>query len=322
MIKKPDEVPERMNEDAIPLNANQEETLLETQRELKAAWLRGNHAEARAWAADHSMPSQRLEVAAAVGMLVSKWNLGADDTGSATTFAAPWVNYAAANDLDDRDFLRDEVYWPDIEGTCFLVDASTILTAKHVWVNFVENNADHGSLRAVFGVRQADLGQTALSVDRTDQVYEVAGPAIDTWKDVEGDWIALRLRRDVPVHRFRPLQLSRGSARTASSVVAWGHPQGLALRFAAGEVRAFDASAGMLRCYVDGYGGSSGSPVICEESWAVVGIMVLSPHHTGRVKILTNGDFLSIVSHRDWDNDTKAVAVDVFRDRVLELIGR
>ena len=178
-------------------------------------------------------------------------------------------DYTAAkgNTLCDQNFAQNPSYF--LAGTGFITGSNQFVTAYHVpeYIlkehNFGVDSKTVKKLRIIFNFRQKKTSG-ALEDSIVYEVSEIVRENKDT------DWIVLRTTKGfthTPVTKF---ELAKDIPLAGTPVYVLGHPLGMPLRYAEGELAKSD-SQNQIAALTSGFAGNSGSPVITKDG-KVVGL--------------------------------------------------
>lgn len=146
--------------------------------------------------------------------------------------------------------------------TVFLVAPDLAITAAH---------CTHGNecwdMPIVFGLDHAMAERGSVAADDVYYCAEI----VDSNRFREEDWALMRLDREA--HGLTPLTLRSGAnAREGEAVIGIGHPSGLPLKVSLGGT-VLHVRDEAFTSDLDLFGGSSGGPILSEETGEVVGIL-------------------------------------------------
>lgn len=140
-----------------------------------------------------------------------------------------------------------------------LVAPELILTARH---------CVKADCKAVFGFIAPDGGASPTSVPAGD-VYDCTELFADGGK--AADWALLHLDR--PVTGRTPMVISGERVKSGTPLAVVGYPHGLPVKIAGNAVAIDEGDPVIFKANLDTYHGNSGSPVLDERDWRVVGIL-------------------------------------------------
>ena len=177
-------------------------------------------------------------------------------------------DYTAArgNTLCDKNYAQNPSYF--LAGTGFITGSNQFVTAYHVpeYIlkehNFGVDSKTVKKLRIIFNFRQKTSGAWEAPI-----VYEVS-EIVRSNKDT--DWIVLRTKKGfthTPVTKF---ELAKDIPSAGTQVYVLGHPLGMPLSYAEGELAKSDIQ-NQIAVLTSGFAGNSGSPVITKDG-KVVGL--------------------------------------------------
>ena len=170
------------------------------------------------------------------------------------------------NTLCDQNFAQNPSYFT--AGTGFITGSNEFVTAYHVPEDLLEehnfgiDSKTVKKLRIIFNFRQKKTGVLEAPI-----VYEVS-EIVRSNKDT--DWIVLRTTKGfthTPVTKF---ELAKDIPPAGTPVYVLGHPLGMPLRYAEGQLAKYD-SQNWIMTLTSGFVGNSGSPIITKDG-KVVGL--------------------------------------------------
>lgn len=276
------------------LNDDQAEMLLELQRQLKQGRLRGDRREVEEWIQFNQLRPEVALNADAVGLFVLEEDLISNDAGLLELLVEA---YAGPATLDSRDFLRDEIVFGKIRGTCCSINANKVLTAGHVLDCTARIHLAARKLCVVFGFATQSNNVATTAFEPTRQIAWVVPPAdFDANEEFTEEWLVLELdpkRSDLS--NLSHATISEKPLADRAPVYTLGHPNGLSLRYSFSPSTVPGPEGACFRAFVDTYDGASGSPVFDAISHEIVGVVVGTGQAMGTVRI-EGMNYLSQVS--------------------------
>ena len=170
------------------------------------------------------------------------------------------------NTLCDQNFAQNPSYYT--AGTGFITGSNEFVTVYHVPKDLLEehnlgvDSKTVKKLRIIFNFRQKKTGVLEAPI-----VYEVS-EIVRSNKDA--DWIVLRTTKGfthTPVNKF---ELAKDIPPAGTPVYVLGHPLGMPLRYAEGQLAKYD-SQNQIATLTSGFTANSGSPIITKDG-KVVGL--------------------------------------------------
>jgi hypothetical protein len=194
-------------------------------------------------------------------------------------------NYGKFFNLCDTEPFRPQ---PVLSGwlcTGFLVKEDIIATAAHC-----VNEKNIRDLRIVFGYRMLD-SQNAVEEIPDKNIYQCVDIIKKTYtgENAEPDWALVKLDRKVEGQAVAAL--SKEDIYHGQHAYVIGYPLGLPLKLAPG-AQVCDISETCFAATLDIYSGNSGSPVFCNETHEVIGMVM---HGDNRDFRWTKKGMLSVI---------------------------
>lgn len=264
------------------LTKQEEERLLEAQRDLHNRGHRANILELRKLSQQGAIWTGALRNVPCVGFIVEGRHLrraGSRIPASSNLLEAPLSSYGPdPRKLCGDDYLRNEFQWENIRGTCCLIGAKRVLTAWHVIHDVPNAPVDLSDKFVVFDFYRTTDGYPPRVFELGSNVFRIQsegpGGVNDTCTE---DWTTLNLQEAPPIPASELPGIADTSVGAALGVYTLGHPNGLPMRFGYSPTSSPSKSwPGCYNAFVDGYNSASGSPMFNAVTHQIVGVLTKS----------------------------------------------